>query len=70
MPDGPDDDHPFDWRTLTPAQRNAMAWRLTREARVVRARAIGEALRSEVGRLFGWPTSVFAAARLSASAPR
>jgi hypothetical protein len=68
MPDRPEDDHPFNWRALTPAQRNALAWRLTREAREVRARAIGEALRSAVGRLLGWLTSLFVAARLSASA--
>lgn len=70
MPDGPDDDQAFDWRMLTPAQRNALVWRLTREAREDRARAIGEAFRSVVGRLLGWSTSALVAGGRPASARR
>lgn len=70
MPDGPDDDNAVDWRSLTPAQRNALVWRLTREAREDRARAIGEATRRVVGCLLGWLASAFVAAGRPASARR
>jgi len=59
-----------DWRALPPAQRNALAWRIARRAHAARARAVGEALRSAVGRLFGRPSSAFAAARLPVFAQR
>jgi hypothetical protein len=57
-----------DWRALPPAQRNALAWRIARRAHAARARAIGEALRSVVGRLFGRPNAALVAARLPVSA--
>jgi len=59
-----------DWRALPPAQRNALAWRIARRAHAARARAIGEALRSAVGRLFGRPNATLVAARLPVFARR
>lgn len=59
-----------DWRALPPAQRNALAWRIARQAHAARARAIGKALRTAVGRLFGRSTSAFVAAALPVSARR
>jgi hypothetical protein len=59
-----------DWHTLPPAQRNALAWRIARQAHAARARAIADALRSAVGRLLGRRTLAFAAATLPVSARR
>ena len=59
-----------DWRALPPAQRNALVWRIARKAHAARARAIGEALRSVVGRLFGRSTSPRVTAALPVSARR
>lgn len=59
-----------DWRALPPAQRNALAWQIARQAHAARARAIGEALRDAVGRVFGRPNSAFVAAVLPVSARR
>ena len=71
MPGDPSGPHHLpDWRALAPAQRNALAWRIARQARADRARAIGEALRSAVGRLLGRPTSAFVAMILPVSARR
>jgi hypothetical protein len=38
------DDWPCDWRALTPARRHALAARLMDQARMARARAVGDAL--------------------------
>ena len=70
MPDGQDDLHVWEWRSLTPAQRNALAQRLARQAEAARARAISEAVRSAVGHLLGRLNSRFAAAGRPASARR
>jgi hypothetical protein len=70
MPDRQDDADLSDWRALTPAQRNALAWRLARQAQAARARAIGEAVRATVRRLIGRLTSAFALAGTPASARR
>jgi len=59
-----------DWRALPPAQRNALAWRIARQAHAARARAIGEALRSVARRLFGRSTRAFATVAVPASARR
>jgi hypothetical protein len=59
-----------DWRALPPAQRNALAWQIARQANAARARAIGEALRTVVSRLLGRSNSSFVAAVLPVSARR
>ena len=59
-----------EWRALPPAQRNALAWRIARQAHAARARAIREALRSVVRRLLGRPSSAFVAAPVPVSAQR
>lgn len=60
--------HLSDWEALTPAQRNALAWRLMRQAHAARSRAIGKALLAIVGHLFGWTPRAHAAAAVPASA--
>ena len=40
-----------DWRALKPAQRNALVWRLAREAHAERGRAIAKALRTAFERM-------------------
>jgi hypothetical protein len=62
--------HLPDWQALTPAQRNARAWRIARQAHAARARAIGEALRSAAGRMPGRLISIFASAVASAATQR
>jgi len=59
-----------DWRALPPTQRNALAWQIARQAHAARAGAIGEALRTAVGRLLGRPNSAFVTAVLPVSARR
>jgi hypothetical protein len=58
------------WRALPPAQRNALAWQIARQAHAARARAIGEALRTALRRLLGRPNSAFVAAALPGFARR
>jgi hypothetical protein len=61
VPDGQDDLDVSEWPALTPARRNALVWRIARQAHAARARAVGEALRSAAGRLLGRLALAFAA---------